>query len=480
MKMLNIKITKEKRALHLRVADSIRHAIIDGRLRPSENLPSARALAEQLGLHRQTIMSGLAELVAEGWVVALPRKGYLVADNISLQFVYKKSRKAQRIAAPQFAWPWRSEIELGSFQPSQPIEFNFQSGLPDLRLFPRAEFHYHLSRAIKNGPVNLLDYGSPQGVTSLVQALETCLRRLKNVTDRTTIITHGSQEAIYLTIQLLIRSDDCVAIEDPGYPPVRALLKSVGARVIPLTMDQEGILPEQLEHLVKKFKLRMLFLTPLHQFPTTATLSAPRRIQIYEIAKRHGIVILEDDYDHEFHYRAQPLQPMASEDTHGQVIYLATLSKLMFPGARMGFMSVPNSFAKNFLQYRRLVTHANDALMQQALAGWMKDGGFERHLNRMRRVYEKRLVALEAGLERLQNQGKNISWHRPNGGMAIWLNTSKNSVKLVHAALEKKVFVTPEKYYRYDDQPGTHLRLGFSNLSEVEIQQGLSVLGRLL
>jgi GntR family transcriptional regulator/MocR family aminotransferase len=479
MKSLNIRLSKKKKPLHLKVADAIRNAIFDGQIRPNEKLPSTRMLAQQLRTHRQTIMAGFDELVAEGWIVALPRKGYLVADNPSLGFVSKKSDKR---AAPvaQFQWQWSKTVDIAPFQPDSPIKYNFQSGLPDLNLFPRSEFHYHLSRAIKKGSNSLLDYSPPAGIRPLTDAIDTCLRRMKNITERTTLITNGSQEAIYIATQLMVRSGDHVAIEDPGYPPVRELLKSLGAKTVPLPLDHEGIIPEKLHSLAKKIKFRLLFLTPLHQFPTTVTLSAPRRLQIYEIARQHDIAIIEDDYDHEFHYRNQPLAPMASEDIYGRIIYLGTLSKIMFPAARLGFMSVPNSFAKNFLQYRRLITHSNEALLQQAVASWILDGGFERHLHRMRRVYEKRLLATEESLRTLQAEGKNISWTKPSGGMAVWLNTGMNSSKLAQEALSKKIFVTPEQYYRCDGKPGTHLRIGFSNQSESDIKSGIAELGKII
>jgi GntR family transcriptional regulator/MocR family aminotransferase len=480
MKSLILRISKEKKPLHLKVADAIRNAIIGGQIRPNEKLPSTRVLAHQLRTHRQTIMAGFDELVAEGWIIALPRKGYLIADNPSLQFVSKKSDKVEAAPVTQFQWQWNKTIDIAPFRPDSPIKYNFQSGLPDLSHFPRGEFHYHLSRAIKKSSNSLLDYSPPAGIGSLTDAIDTCLRRIKNISDRTTIITNGSQEAIYLAIQLMVRPGDHVAIEDPGYPPVRELLKSLGAKVVPLPLDHEGMIPEKLKVLVKKFKIRLLFLTPLHQFPTTVILSAPRRLQIYEIARQNDIAIIEDDYDHEFHYRNQPLAPMASEDIYGQIIYLGTLSKLMFPAARLGFMSVPKSFTKNFLQFRRLVTHSNEALIQQALAGWILDGGFERHLHRMRRVYEKRLLALEESLEVLLADGKNISWTKPSGGMALWLNTSVNSSNLAQEALSKKIFVTPEQYYRCDGKPGTHLRIGFSNQPESDIKAGIAELGKLI
>ncbi|MGE0632472.1 MAG: PLP-dependent aminotransferase family protein [Pseudobdellovibrionaceae bacterium] len=479
MKTLLLQLPKSKKTLHLKVADSIRGAILNGQLLPGEKLPSSRVLAKQLGIHRQTIMAAFEELAMEGWTVSLLRKGYLVADSKALQFVTAKMPIRKPKQDHQYEWRWRTKVNLGSFQAETPIRYNFQSGLPDLELFPKEEFRSHIAHAMKKGSKNLLGYGSPYGIEPLRKAIDTCLRRLKNISDRTTIITHGSQEAVYLTIRLLVQAGDCVAIEDPGYPPLQELLRTMGAKTLPLPLDGEGLIPEKLEAAVKKFPIRVLFLTPLHQFPSTVILSAPRRIQIYEIARKHSIAIVEDDYDHEFHYRTQPLEPMASHDTYGQVIYLSTLSKLMFPGARLGFMSVPQSFAKNFTQYRRLVTHANESITQQALASWILDGGFERHLNRMRRVYERRLKTIEESLDGLKTNGK-VSWQSPSGGMALWLDVKQNSTNVAEKALEKGIFVTPESYYRFDGKPGTHMRVGFSNQSENNLKAGIAEFEKIL
>ena len=162
------------------------------------------------------------------------------------------------------------------------------------------------------------------------------------------------------------------------------------------------------------------------------------------------------------------------------IIYVGTLSKLLFPSARLGFMSVPESFANQFIAYRRLVTHQNEALFQEALARWIKDGGLERHLNRMRRLYNERLDVTLDCLRFWKSRGKNITWITPKGGMAIWLNLNCNSSDIAKKALKSGVFVNPEQYYRLDNEEGTHLRLGFTNQDRDEIKSGLKELMQLL
>ena len=479
MKSLLLKLSKGSKPLSLKVADAIREAIVNQRITKGEKLPSTRTLANQLGVHRQTVMAGLDELVAEGWIISIPRKGYLVSDDVSPQASSNKTKKSQKLKEA-YRWDFARTVNLEPFESKHSSKFNFQSGLPDLRLFPKKEFQYYLSRAWKQNRPDDLGYNSPQGLNSTIEAVDICLRRVKNVSNRTTIITNGSQEAIYIAAQLLIKQGDHVAIEDPGYPTAVATFASLGAKILPIPVDSNGIVPEALEKLVKKHRIKLLFITPHHQFPTTSTLSAPRRIRILEIANKYNFPILEDDYDHEFQYRTKPISPITSFDDEGRIIYIGTLSKVLFPSARIGFISVPKIFANNFMNYRRLTTHSNEFLLQKAISLWMLEGGFERHVYRMRKIYLNRLTEVEKKLHSLKSQGKELSWSTPAGGMAIWLNLHTDSTKVAQKALAKGVFVNPEQYYRLDGKAGTHIRLGFSNQEEDALKEGLNKLSEVL
>jgi GntR family transcriptional regulator/MocR family aminotransferase len=223
--------------------------------------------------------------------------------------------------------------------------------------------------------------------------------------------------------------------------------------------------------------VRLIYLTPHHQYPTTVTLPTARRLRIYELASRHQIPIVEDDYDHEFHFRSQPIAPMASSDPCGLVIYISTLSKIMFPSARIGFLAVPEELFEPLARQRAIVTRQNSIFMQDAIARWMDSGGFERHLKRMRRVYEERRDAMIASLEDGRHRGLPLAWTVPDGGMALWLDTGLDSDAVAARAAEAGVYVSAESEFRPGPpHSGTHLRLGFASQSPQEIQAGIGLL----
>jgi GntR family transcriptional regulator/MocR family aminotransferase len=190
-----------------------------------------------------------------------------------------------------------------------------------------------------------------------------------------------------------------------------------------IKQDAQGICPDDLEEQILKGIVRLIYLTPLHQYPATMTLTVSRRIAIYQLSLQHNIPIVEDDYDHEFHYRCQPLAPMATQDPAQLVIYLLTFSKIMFPGARIGIMAVSKAMAKAVTEYRLLICHNSNVLMQGALAKWMLKGGFERHLRRTTRVNIQRRDHAVSVLKKYDY----FEFDIPDGGMATW-------VKLKHGA----------------------------------------------
>ncbi len=355
------------------------------------------------------------------------------------------------------------------------MRFNFESGLPDFALFPVAELRTHLADVLRRPRTAIFDYGDPRGYPSLVAALEDYLRRMRGLTGRGVIVTNGSQEAVFLVAQLLVRPGDVVAMEEFTYPPARETYRAAGARVVALPMESDGLDVDAFERLARRVPIRLLFLTPLHQFPTTVTLPVAKRLRIYEIASRHDIVIFEDDYDHEFHYRTEPLPPFASYDPEQRVIYASTLSKVLFPAARIGFLVAPRSAERALLQFRRIVTHQNDSILQDAIARWFNSGGLERHMRRMRRHYESRRDTMVGALARV---AATLGWEfdTPAGGMALWLDTRTDARRLAVAARRAGLFVTDGTSYRVDKGGSRHLRLGFSSLSADEIEAGIAAL----
>jgi len=468
-----------KQAKYLVIAEALRNAIKEGQVAPTEGLPSARNLAQQLSLNRHTIMAALAELVAQGWVEAKERSGYRVVANLPIQ----TSRTVIKIKQTQqnFDWKFRlkQNVPVTEKVKASQYTYNFSGGQPDIRKFPFDEFKSHFAQICQRPKIDDLSYGDSRGEAELITEISTYLRRVRSITDKKMMICNGSQEALYMISQLLLQPGDKVAVEQLGYPPAWAAFKRTGAELIAIKQDDCGIDPAHLAKVLAEGDVKLLYLTPLHQYPTTVSLDISRRMRIYQLAVQYGVAIIEDDYDHEFHYDSQPIAPMAADDPAGLVIYISTFSKIMFGGARIGYVVADNALIEQLSAYKMLMNHKCNVLVQQTAAKWMQQGGFEGHLRRMTRLYQKRRDFMVLELKSYQDKGLPIQFKIPAGGMAIWLDTGKSIVGLKEKLLTKKVYLQtevefnilkglPECDYRF-------IRLGFAAMNEVEVAQGLKM-----
>ncbi|MGE5625587.1 MAG: PLP-dependent aminotransferase family protein [Bacillota bacterium] len=479
MHELTLSIPDDGRPGYLRIADALRNAIQAGLVKPGERLPSSRALAAKLGVHRHTAIAAMDELVAEGWLEAGQRRAHRVCAVLPSEFF--KPKGGAKATAFERKFKWRLARESTTLICGLAIHGNyrhvFQGGLPDLRLFPYDEFRACMAESLRRSPPAYGGYGDPAGHPEFIERLEEYLRRMRALTGRRIVVTHGAQEGIFLIAQLLVSPGDKVAVEMPGYAAAWDAIRAAGGEPVPLKVDGNGMDPEALEAAIERQRVRLIYLTPHHQYPTTATLPTARRLRIYELASRHQIPIVEDDYDHEFHYRSQPIAPMASADPCGLVLYVSTLSKIMFPSARIGFLAVPEELFGPLSRQRAIVTRQNSIFLQDAIARWMESGGFERHLKRMRRVYEERRDTAIDCLEAGRRDGLPLAWTVPDGGMALWVDTGLDSDAVAARAAEAGVFVSTESEFRAGpSRTGTHLRLGFASQTPEEIRAGMELL----
>lgn len=477
---LNLSIPQDRRPGYLRIADGLRQAIQSGRLKPGERLPSCRRLASELGVHRHTVTAATDELVAEGWLEGGARRAHRVSAVLPSDFFRPRARQAA--PRPQKKLKWR--LARGADVPSAADEkngrddcrYSFAGGVPDLRLFPYEEFRACMAQALRQSP-SLGGYGDPAGHPQFIERLALYLRRVRALTGRRILVTHGSQEGMFLVGQLLLRPGDKVAVDEIGFQPAWDAFRSAGAELVPVRLDAQGMVPDALEAALERHEVRLIYLTPHHQYPTTVTLPAARRMRIYELASRKGIPIMEDDYDHEFHFRSHPIAPLASADPCELVIYTSTLSKIMFPSMRLGFLAVPEAIYRPLVELRAVVTRQSNIFLQDAVARWMDNGGFERHLRRMRRVYQARRDSLVSALTAGRRSGLPLDWTVPEGGMALWLDCGTDSDIVAREARARGVLVLPESRYRFNaDGPGTHLRLGYASRTPEEINGGMDLL----
>jgi GntR family transcriptional regulator/MocR family aminotransferase len=483
MHELILAVPKDGRPGYLRIAEGLRNAITAGRVQPGERLPSSRMLADMLGVHRHTVIAAMDELVAEGWLEAEQRRAHRVVKELPSQFFKSETRGKSSCLNRKIKWQFARQVNASECGPephrTSAFKYVFQGGQPDLRLFPYHEFRSCMAESLRKSPVTRSGYSNAAGYRPFIERLEHYLAHMRALTGRHIIVTHGTQEGVFLAAQLLIRPGDKVGVESYGYSAAWDAFRAAGGELVPIKVDENGIDPEALEAAVSKHKIRFLYLTPHHQYPTTVTLTAARRMRVYELASQHQIPVFEDDYDHEFHYRCQPIAPLASTDPCELVIYASTLSKVMFPSMRIGFLAVPEPLYQPLLNLRSIITRQNSVILQDAVARWMDNGGFERHLRRMRRVYLERRDALVAALNKGKQQGLPLDWVVPDGGMALWLNCGVDADAVSQKAAEAGVFVTPESMYRCGPHgDNTHLRLGYASQAPDDIAAGIALLNQ--
>ncbi|HUI69729.1 MAG TPA: PLP-dependent aminotransferase family protein, partial [Spirochaetia bacterium] len=303
---LNIAVSPGKGPAYLKVAHALREALHRKILRPGEALPSSRRLAEMTGLHRQTVMAALEELIAEGWIVSDLRKCYRVSGTLPTEFFEATAGSESTSVGKEFEWKLPPRLPEVLSPPSGVLRHSFQSGLSDVRLFPRREFKSCWQDSFLRSGTDVLGARNGAGQPFFLETLDLYLRRVRRLSGRHIIATHGSQEGIYIAARLLLKKDDRVAIEALGYPSAWGVFQSVGAALEPIPLDTAGLDVEALEKKLKSpsgRRIRLIYTTPLHQYPTTATMPMDRRLRLYGLAVRYGVPILEDDYDHELHYR---------------------------------------------------------------------------------------------------------------------------------------------------------------------------------
>jgi GntR family transcriptional regulator/MocR family aminotransferase len=378
-----------------RIYRQLADAIVDGRLREGEPLPPTRELARQLEISRTTVSVAYDRLLSEGYTVARVGAGTFVAAGGA-----RVRRRAPRGGEVQPRAAWRPPFSME--QPHEEFAYDFAIGVPDPALFPLDVWRGLVSRELMPGGAlvgnaDSAGYGDAAGDPSLREAIARHIGLVRSVTagPEDVVVTSGAQQAFDLIARVLVTPGDTVAIEEPGYPPVRALFESLGARIAPVPVDDNGIIVRHIPP-----RARLVYTTPSHQFPTGARTSLERRAELLEWASARKGVVIEDDYDSEFRFGDRPLDPLQSLDRTGRVIYVGTFSKSLLPGLRVGFLVAPESLTPALVAAKRLSDWHGDTVTQRALARLIDGGMFAAHVRRATRVYAARRDRLLEAIDR--------------------------------------------------------------------------------
>lgn len=463
--------------LYVQIVQAVVADIRRGRLVPGQRLPGSRPLAARLGVHRNTVLTAYAELQAEGWIQTDRARQTCVCESLPELSPASAARGLRRAAEPGFALGPR---QLGAERAQQPGEL-LSDGTPDLRLAPRVALARAYRHVLRGRDALLLGYGDTRGHVRLRRALAEMLsatRGLRASADDL-LITRGSQMALELLGRVLCGPKDVVAVEALGYAPAWRALGAGGAELVPVPLDAEGLRVDQLAELSERRRLRAVYVTPHHQYPTTATLSASRRLALLELARRQRFAIIEDDYDHEFHYQGRPVLPLASADEAGVVAYVGTLSKILAPGLRLGYLVAPALLLERCVELRERMDRQGDLVSECAVAELIEEGELQRHVRRMRRIYQARRDALLEALER--HLGGVLVASPPPGGMALWARASGVDVdRWAARAAQQGQFIWTARTFAFDRAPAPYLRLGYALRSAEESARQIERLARAL
>lgn len=453
----------QPRAITRSLYDQIRTAIASGRITAGEQMPPSRQLAQELGVARQTIATVYGRLTAEGHVIGRGAAGTFVAPTADAHRPARADRTRSSALAPRPGLPETADPEF------QPTGLDLRSGTPDLALFPHVAWRRAVLAAAHQPPSG---YGAYAGLPELRRTLARLASRTRGVVadPDQIVVTAGAQSAIDLTIRLLTVPGDTVAVEEPGYLPVRRLIESLDRRVALVPVDADGMQPEHVPA-----RARLIYTTPSHQSPTGATLTIARRRALLSYADRHHQAIIEDDYDSEYRHTDRPLEPLHLLDTTGRVVYVATFSKTLAPSLRLGYAVFPVELARHAAALRAASDVQPPELLQRAIHHLITTGDLDRHLRRSRKIYAKRHELVADWVSRMSAAGHLTPCATDHAGLHLTVRLHNITEEELAARLEPhgiRLGSYRDTWAKTPDHDGAVI--GFGNADSSDLEAALS------
>ena len=457
MDMLMFELDKNAtEPLYEQLYDAIKKGIVDGSIPVEKKLPSKRKLADFLMISQTTIELAYGQLLAEGYIVSKPRIGFFVEDIATLPYIDKA------VVVP----------EEKSSTPRYKIDFS--PGRIDTASFPFSTWRRYAKDAVDEQQHHLLLAGSAQGEYALRKEIASYLYQSRGVHCRPEqiVVGSGTEQLIPMILQIL-GDYNVYALENPGYQMTHHIIEQYGQRSLPIRIDDDGLDVSELE----KSDANITYVTPSHQFPTGAILSAPRRAQLLQWASRQeNRYIIEDDYDSEFRYIGKPIPSLQGLDHQQKVIYLSTFSKSLMPSLRIAFFVLPEKLMPRYHALFTYYTCTVPRFEQHILAQFMRDGHFSKHLNRMRKIYRKKLEKLTETIA--QYEAVNISGEQAGMHVALTVKHDLTAEQLSTQAKAAHIRISPLSQYmlKEDARYNQHLLLGFGGIDEQCIPQTIKTL----
>jgi GntR family transcriptional regulator / MocR family aminotransferase len=468
--------------LHRQVYARLREAILAGRLPRGRAMPSTRTLARDLSVSRNTVLTAYEQLHAEGYLDGRIGSGsYVCAELPDAPAIVTGEPAPDRPATPR--QPSSRGAQLATVRVSSSrgsLLRAFRPGVPALDAFPAALWSRIAARAWRDATRSTLAYGDPAGYAPLRQAIADYLRASRAVRcePHQIVITAGTQQALSLLAHVLLDEGDAVWFEEPGYLGARSALTAAKLTLVPVAVDDEGLSVKA--GIERAPSARAAYLTPSHQYPLGVTMSLMRRLDLLRWARAADAWIVEDDYDSEFRYEGRPLASLQGLDTDDRVIYCGTFSKVLCPALRLGYLVVPDALVDTFIRARAINDRQGPTPNQAALAQFITEGHFERHVRRMRMLYKTRQDALVTAARRELAGLIDVAPRAAGMHLVAWLPPDRDDREASDRALAAGVDAPPLSAFCATDSPRPALVLGYGCIDESGIEAGVTRLASAL
>lgn len=473
--------------LQSQIVEQLRSLIEGGQLTPGTPVPTSRDLGRQLGVSRNTITGAYETLVEEGYLYTEPTIGTFVARELprarlQVRGNVSEMRSGTLLRTLNLPLPYTGKGVPGLHRPVvRGTQIDFAFGRSAARLFPARTWRRIINDCLGGAAERITEYGDPGGLQDLRQLITSYLGPARGmvVSAEQVILVAGFQQGINLAAHLFAGTNRSVVMEAPTYRGAAFLFETYGIRIIPVPVDQHGIdvgrLPEE--------RVKLVYVTPSHQFPTGVTMPLHRRLALLEWAARSGAYVLEVDYDADFRYEGSPLPSLQSLDKNGCVIYVNSFSRSIGPGLRIGYVVVPRDLIRPAITIKSLMDNGLPWLEQVALAQFIREGAWETHVKRLRQAFERRRNVLMGALRSQLPQAKHSDAAAGTHVLVTFPNEAPLAVKVQEAALKSGVRVyplvdSPAWLFEHLEGHQRSLLLGYTHLDEEQIEAGIEVVAR--
>jgi GntR family transcriptional regulator/MocR family aminotransferase len=474
---------KAPKALHKQIYDSYRIAVVEGRLRPGQRISSTRVLASELGVSRFPVLNAYAQLLAEGYFESRVGAGTVVCGALPDRFTVSEPTSSRLEATRSGPRPVARRTSLLPRFESPPWVRGFGAfgvGQVAFDQFPLQVWSQLVALHCRNMNAHSFQYGDQMGSAKLRDAIASYLRTSRSVRceAKQVVIVSGSQQALEISARVLLDPGSSVWVEEPGYRLARDAFALTACNLVPVPVDREGL---NVTAGIKRCReARAAIVTPSHQFPMGATMSAQRRLELLNWAQNSASWIIEDDYDSEYRYESSPIASLQGLDVNARVIYIGTFSKVLFPSLRLGYIVIPLDLVDRFLIVRRSMDICPPSFYQDVLADFIDEGHFARHIRRMRILYRERRSALVDSLSSELGSMVEVLGSEAGMHLTVTLPNGNDDLEIAERAARQNLWIWPlsGSYLGEAARPG--FVLGFGSTAVADIPRSVRKLRNLL